>query len=266
MRQNYSIFFLLLFIFFKAASQDQAENVKVNTQFWLDYNQQFKLKEFKSISGFIGYRSITPNIYNNFLAVSTYNIINRKSLGFLKLDKPFINSFHLGVRVNYVANKNEKDDCEFRLMQGFKFYLPSIKEIPLMSYIRFEQRFQKTFDGSKWNIGLRFRYKLSTVIQWDKLVFDFTKGFYIPLNVEFFVNLKKVDRFNDVIRISPGLGYKLNKEWKFELYASYQNTLNTSNIDNATNDFVLRLRVFKSNAPKNRAPQSKDEQIKELMD
>jgi len=266
MKQNYFILFLLLSIFFEASSQDQAEDVKVNTQFWLDYNLQYDLKDFKSISGFVGYRSITPNIYNNFLAVSTYNIINQKSLRFLKLEKPFINSYHFGVRMNYIANKNEKDDFEFRLMQGIKFYLPSIKQVPLMNYIRFEERFQKTFDGSNWDVGFRFRYKISTVIQWNKHTFAFTKGLYIPLNVEFFFNLKKVDRFNDVIRISPGLGYKLNEDWKFELYVSYQNTVNTSSTENTSNDFVMRLRVFKSNTKKNYIQPSKDEQIKDLMD
>lgn len=266
MKQNYFIFFLLLLISFKSVSQDQTEDVKVNTQFWLDYNVEYGIEEFKTLSGFVGYRSITPHIYNNFLAVSTYNIINQKSLKFLNLDKPFFKSFHLGVRMNYIANKNEKDDFEFRLMQGAKFYLPSIKQIPLMNYVRFEERFQKTFDGSNWDVGFRFRYKISTIIQWDKRAFAFTKGLYIPLNVEFFFNLKKVDRFNDVIRISPGLGYKLNEDWKFELYVSYQNTTNTSDTNNTSNDFVLRLRVFKSSTKKNHTHKNKDEQIKDLIE
>ena len=42
-----------------------------------------------------------------------------------------------------------------------------------------------------------------------------------PLSVEFFFNLKEADRYNDVIRISPGLGYKFNDEWKAEFYVSY---------------------------------------------
>lgn len=272
MKQDYLIFILLLFTIFKTASQEQTEDVNVNQQLWLDYNMLHDIGDKETLSGFVGYRSITPYVYNNFLVVSRYNIVNQKTLKFLKLKKPFINSFHLGVRMNYIANINEKDDFEFRLMQGTKFYLPLIKEIPLYNFVRLEERFQKTFDGSNWNVGFRLRYRISTVIRWNKLLFNFTKGLYIPMNIEFFVNLKKVDRFNDVIRISPGLGYKLNEDWKFELYVSYQNTLNTVNKVNTinqgknSNDFVLRLRIFKSNTKKKYIEQSKEEQIKELIE
>ncbi|WP_298532248.1 DUF2490 domain-containing protein [uncultured Algibacter sp.] len=267
MKSYYYILFILLFFTFRVASQDQTEDdVKVNAQLWLDYNIQSHFGESKSLNSYVGYRSITPNIYNNFLVVSTYNIANKKSLKLLKRDKPFINSYHLGARANYIANKDKKDDFEFRLMQGFKFYLPSIKEVPLMNYIRLEERFQKTFNTSGWDIGFRFRYKVSTVIDLDKHIFNFTSGFYIPLNVEFFFNLKKVDRFNDVIRVSPGIGYKLNDDWKFEFYVSYQNTQNTSENESTSNDFVFRLRIFKLNRKKNKTKQSKDEQIKELME
>lgn len=266
MKQRYFVLFLLLLPFSKATSQGQAEDVTVNTQAWLDYNVIHDVKENKTLSGYVGFRSISPHIYNNFLVQSSYNIANQKSLKFLKLKKPFIHSFHLGTRLNYISNKNNDDNFEFRLTEGFNFYLPSIKQIPLKNYIRFEQRFQKSFDGSSWNVGFRFRYKIATIIQWDKLVFNFTKGLYIPLHVEFFVNLKKADRFNDVIRISPGLGYKLNEQWKFELSVSYHNTLNTLETDNTSNDFVLRLRVFNSSLKKKAIKQNKDEQIKELIE
>ena len=266
MRQNYFNFFLLLFIFFNASSQDQVEDIKVNRQFWLDYNVEYDIEDFKTLSGFVGFRSISPHIYNNFLLVSTYNVINQKSLKFLKLEEPFINSYHLGARMNYISNKNIEDDFEFILMQGIKFFLPSIKALPLMNYIRFEERFQKTFDGSDWAVGFRFRYRISTVIKWKSHLFEFNKGMYIPLNVEFFLNLKKADRFNDVIRISPGIGYKLNDDWKFELYASYHNTLNTTENDNTSNDFVLRLRIFKSSIKKVYSQKSEKEQIIDLID
>ncbi len=266
MKLKYFIFFLLLFIFFESTSQEQENDIKVNSQFWGDYNVKYPLKKFKSISGLVGYRSISPHIYDNILLRAVYNIENKKSLKILKLEKPFINSYHLGARMNYIANQNFKDSFEFRLMQGIKFYIPSIKAIPLRNYIRFEERFQKTFDGSSWNVGFRFRYRISTVIKWKNHLFEFNKGIYIPINVEFFLNLKKVDRFNDVVRFSPGLGYKLNDDWKFELYASYHNTLNTAREGNTSNDFVIRLRIFKSNIKKETLPKTEEEQLKDLID
>ncbi|RLD26829.1 MAG: hypothetical protein DRI70_05175 [Bacteroidetes bacterium] len=263
------LIFILLFNIFSIYGQEEVDDIKVNGQTWLDYNVAYDLDEYKTIGGFIGYRTISPHIYDNFLLTSNYSIINQKSLKFLKflkLEKPLIHSYHFGARVNYVSNKNKEDDLEFRLMQGAKFFIPSFESFPLLNYIRLEERFQKTFDGSKWVVGLRFRYRISTVIEWNKLVFDFTKGFYIPMNIEFFFNLKKTDRFNDVIRISPGIGYKLNEEWRFELYGSYHNTLNTTEEVNTSNDFVLRLRIHRSYSTRRSQPKNKQEQLKELIE
>ena len=65
----------------------------------------------------------------------------------VKREKPLISSFHLGTGLYYTNNVYEPDNFEFRLMQGLKFFLPSIEMIPLKNYIRLEERFQKTFDG-----------------------------------------------------------------------------------------------------------------------
>lgn len=265
MTQNYFVLLLILFTSYNGYSQEEVEDVQTNKQLWLDYNLESPLEEFKSISGFIGYRTIFPRVSHNLLLVSAYNIENKKKL---TKKKTYINSYHVGARINYIANNNFEDIFEFRLMQGVKFYLPSIKAIPLMNYIRLEERFQKRFDGSKWAVGFRFRYRLSTVLKWKNHLFDFNKGLYIPLNVEFFLNLKKADRFNDVIRISPGIGYKLNDDWKFELYASYQNTnsLNTAQKYNTSNDFVIRLRIFRLNFKRGTLPKTKEDKLKELIE
>ncbi len=266
MTSKYWILFLFLNYTLTGYTQDADENVKSSTQYWLDYNLEYPLENENTLSGFIGFRSISPHIYNNFLLVSNYNIINRKGLGFLKLEKPFINSFHLGARMNYIANKNLKDDFEFRLMQGFKFFIPLIKELPIMNYVRFEERFQYSFEDGDWTVGYRFRYRVSSAITWENQLLNFGKGFYLPFNVEFFFNLKKSDRFNDVIRLSPGIGYKLNDEWRFELYASYHNALNTTENTNTSNDFVIRLRILRSHKTKERINIDENEEIIDLID
>ena len=77
---------------------------------------------------------------------------------------------------------HEENNFEFRMTQGLKFFLPSIKQLPLKNYFRMEQRFQKIFDGSNWNASLRFRYKISTIIEWKKHLFEFNKDMdIIPL-------------------------------------------------------------------------------------
>ena len=185
----------------------------------------------------------------------------------MKLEEPLISSFHLGTGLYYTNNKYEPDNFEFRLMQGLKFFLPSIDLIPLKTYIRLEERFQKTFDDSNWSFSARFRFKVSTVIEWKKHFLSFNKGMYIPMSIEFFYNLQEANRYNDVIRISPGLGYKINDKWKAEFYISYHLSNNTSEDDDSTNDFVFRLRIFKSTVNKKvNKINTKEDDIKELIE
>ena len=79
----------------------------------------------------LGYRSISPHVYDKILLYGTYDIKNTKSPEFLKLKKPLINSFHLGGGLYYTDNRDSRNAIEFRLAQGLKFFLPSIKQVPL---------------------------------------------------------------------------------------------------------------------------------------
>ncbi len=247
--------------------QEEEPDVSVNRQFWTDFNGRKDFKENRAASGFVGFRTISPHVYDKFVAFGTYDITHTKSPKFMNLKKPLINSFHLGGGVWYTDNKNDDNDFEFRLSQGLKFFIPSIKEVPLMNFVRLEQRFQKIFDGSPWSASMRFRYKISTVIEWKKRLFSFNKGMYIPMHVEFFYSFQEADRFNDVIRISPGLGYKFSDDWKAEFYVSYHYTRNTTDLQNSTNDFVFRLRIYKSNRIK-KPPKlnTKEEDVKDLIE
>ena len=262
-----TLFFLLSLAIKFVYGQEDTPDVTVNSQFWTDFNGRKEFSETKSASGFVGYRTINPHAYDKFVAYASYDILHTKSPEWIKLKKPLINSFHLGSGLYYTDNKNDDNLFEFRLSQGFKFYIPSIKQLPLMSFVRIEERFQKTFDGSSWNTSMRFRYKVSTVIEWKKRLFSFNKGMYIPINVEFFYSFQEADRDNDVIRISPGVGYKFSDEWKAEFYMSYHYTRNTTETQDGSNDFVFRLRIYKANRVK-KLPKlnTKEEDVKELIE
>ncbi len=265
------LFFILLYLVIALPSpylnaQSEQEDVSTNAQYWLDYNMKYSINEYKSVSGFVGVRSISPHIYTKLVLVPTYNILHRKSLKFLNLKKPFFHSFHFGGGLFYTNNVDEDDDFEFRLVQGFQVFTPKIKGIYLKNYVRLEERFQKTFDDSSWSFGLRIRYKISTVFEWKKRGTTFDKGLYLPMNVEFFFNIENSDRYNDQIRISPGIGYKFSNDWRCEISASYHNTKNTSEDDQTTNDLVFRLRFFRSNIKQGLFIPNKDDQLKELIE
>lgn len=260
--------FLFIFLLSISLAHSQAESGEVinDSQIWLDFNEKYNFDETRSISGFGGYRTTKPHLYDKIVFVPMYNIIHTKSPKFLNLKNPLINSFHLGTGLYYTKNVDSEDNFEFRLIQGFKFFLPSIKYIPLKSYIRLEERFQKTFNGSNWNTAVRIRFKLSTVIEWNKHLLSFNKGLYLPMSIEAFYNITNADQFNDVIRVSPGMGYKFNDQWKAEVFLSYHFTLNTTADENSSNDFVLRLRIYRAHVKKAKIMDTKEKEIKELIE
>ena len=243
---------ITLLVYNVTFAQDETidEDVKVNQQFWLDYNFTSIFNDNQNVSTQVGFRRITPEIYNRFLGISTYNKKNTKKILNLKNEEPFLKSFHLGAGLIFTQNYNDKDNIELRLIQGVKFEIPTIKPITLYNYIRLEERFQNAFNNSGWTSAFRFRYKLSTILSWNKRYLSFAEGLYIPLQAEVFVNLKKADRFNDLLRISPGIGYRLENDWRFELYVIFNRTKNITETNNKSSDFIIRLRVFKGNSKK----------------
>lgn len=220
--------------------QDDAidADVKVNQQFWLDYNFSKSTKENRDISTQIGYRKITPQVYDRFLGISTVNFNNTSQNKFLSLFK----SFHLGAGAIYTINHNENDNFELRLLQGVRFNITTLKLFTFNNYIRLEERLQTSFTNG-WSIGYRLRYKLSTAISWENHLLKFTEGFYFPLEAEVFFNLKKASRFNDLLRLSPGIGYKSKTGWRFETFVIFNRTKNITETNNTSSDFILRIRI-----------------------
>jgi hypothetical protein len=128
--------------------------------------------------------------------------------------------------------------------------VPTIKALTFSNYVRLEERFQNSFDGSGWTTGFRVRYRLSTELNWGDHLFSFTHGLYFPLNAELFFNLKKSDRYNDLTRLSPGIGYRTKSNWKYELYLIFNRSKNITETNNTSSDFILRLRIINASKKK----------------
>lgn len=235
------------------------QEVQVNEQIWVDYNSLTRLSETQSISTQFGFRKISPEVYNRYLMMPTLVVKNTSEGNLLNFKQSLIQSYHFGVGAIYTQNYNARDNLELRLSQGIKIDIPTIKNITLRNYARIEERFQNSFDNTGWQGGFRFRYRLSTVLNWKNHLIKFTEGLYLPMEVEIFANLKKSDRFNDLMRISPGIGYQLKKDWRIELYLIYNRTKNiTETANKSTNDFILRIRVY--NGEKIKHPAKLDEE------
>jgi len=225
------------------------QDVRVNQQFWIDYNPSSQLSEYRTLSTQFAFRKITPEVYNRFQVISTLDFKNKRNKGVILTDKPLLKSYRLGGGAIYTQNNNADDNMEFRLFQGLTFDIPTIKQVTLNNFARIEERLQRTFGNSGWKTGFRFRYRLSTRIALDGLHLDFTEGFYIPLEAEIFMNLKKTDRFNDLLRLSPGIGYRFKSDWRIESYLIFNRQKNITETNNSSNDFILRLRLY---SPPNR--------------
>jgi hypothetical protein len=169
--------------------QDEAidAGVKVNQQFWLDYNFSKATKENRDISTQIGYIKIAPQIYDRFLGISIINFKNESENKLLNL---FL-YFHFGAGAIYSLNHNENDNFELRLLQGVRFNITTLKLFTFINYIRLEERLQTSFSNG-WTMGYRLRYKLSTAISWGNNLLKFVEGFYFPFEAEVFFNLKKL--------------------------------------------------------------------------
>jgi hypothetical protein len=259
---------VLLFLAQGLVAQDSivAQEVQVNEQAWLDYNFKSALNDSRFLSTQVGFRTINPSVYNRYLVISTLNLRAKRWFKSKKEDsEPLIRSYHLGLGTIYTRNYNETDNFEVRFIQGFKFNIPTIKDFELYNYTRIEERFQTAFDGDGWETGFRLRHRVSIAISWKKHYLNFTKGLYFPISAEIFLNLKKADQFNDVLRLSPGIGYKFESGLKLELYSIYNLSRNITETNDASNDFILRLRIYQKSPQIDTplAPENEFDEIKE---
>ena len=121
---------------------------------------------------------------------------------------------------NYVVNSNDKISInEHRIFQQF-ISNQRIGKISLTHRYRFEQRFIES------DFKLRFRYFLSLMIPFSSN--EANNNFYFSAYNEIFLNTKST--VFDRNRLYGGLGYKVNKNLRFEL--GYMNQfLNSSQRD-----------------------------------
>ncbi|MGB5403291.1 MAG: hypothetical protein WBN13_04900, partial [Robiginitalea sp.] len=54
------------------------QEVRVNSQAWLDYNFKSLTNHSRFLSTQIGFRTINPSVYNRYLAISTLNLRARR--------------------------------------------------------------------------------------------------------------------------------------------------------------------------------------------
>lgn len=91
---------------------------------------------------------------------------------------------------------------------------------------------------------MRSRYMLAGKVHLQRENWGRFGRLYLPFHVELFWNLATTSQFNDLIRVTPGLGYEVNSHLNTEFSASYHRTRSTAGGNFETNDVVFRLRFY----------------------
>ena len=239
-KKNIRLSLLLIFPGYLLYAQD-VKDKSTTEQIWLDYNPAYSLSEKLDLYGDIGARTVFPNEWYRFIVGPSVRY-KRPNLILKKLY--YKEELHFGIRFFFTANKDFSNRLEIRPFQGYKLSWPNRPRIVLQHYVRLEERFD--IETSNWinTFGLRVRYRAKLILKFKGDWVSFNDGLYLPVSMELFWNLKGVQQFNDVVRITPGIGYKISPIWKAEFDFSYHYTRNTVEDDFATNDIVFRLRVF----------------------
>lgn len=238
------LFFLMIIIFFFPNPGLLAQEIEGNItteQIWLDYNPLFSISDKFDIYGDIAARTVFPNEWYRFVIGPS---LRYKYLKLIFKKLYYKEELHFGIRFFFTVNKRFHNRLEIRPFQGYRLVWPNRPKISIQHYVRLEERFD--METSNWisTFGLRLRYMIELKLKLKRDLNSFTDGLYFPVSMEFFWNLKGVQQFNDVIRITPGVGYEFSKIWKAEFDLSYHYTRNTIKDNFATNDIVFRFRVF----------------------
>jgi hypothetical protein len=241
-RKIYILIFLALAVWgqFLNAQTVFDEDEDVNTQIWLDYNPSWVLNSKTQIYGDIGARTIIPN---NWYRAIVRPAIRYDLLSFNERTERYRTwQLHGGIGFFYTYNLEVTDILEIRPFQGLRVKIPNRDRLQLVHYVRLEERLELGLGEGTSEFSIRARYMIGKdFILPGKFL---TQGLYLPVYAEFFFNLNTGAQFNDVMRLTPGIGYRPNQDMRFQFDLSYHRRRPSSDDKFRTNDIVFRFRVY----------------------
>lgn len=232
---------MLILIIAAPPARCQEEIESFNQQIWLDFNPKVVLKNSKFVLyGNLGYRTLVQINWNRYYinsGISFSPFIHNDSYGTaLKYLQ-----FHVGIADFYTAIIDEANLNELRTYQGLRFRWPSLKRVNFSHYFRFEQRFESLSNTKTREFTTRFRYQLKAKF---RLLKPTLQDLYFPVSAELFMSSGEGLFFNDVTRLTPGVGYDFTDLFAMEFHISYHFSRNSSEEDFLNNELVYRLRAY----------------------
>jgi hypothetical protein len=236
----FALFSACLLLSAKTNGQESTIN-NVTKQLWVDFNPSIKVAEKFTVYGAIGFRERFPDAWSRYLITPSVKYDWPRMI--LK-DFKYREELHAGIGVYYTDNKTMVDRLELRPFQGYSITAPNRMRIRIKHYLKLEERFEMETDDWVNTFGLRLRYTASLTLRFQGDLWQYGKGFYIPVSGEFFWNLKGTKQFNDKIRLVGGIGREFDTHWKMAFLFGYHYTKHSIEAKFHSDDIMFRFRVY----------------------
>ena len=222
-------------------AQQNSDESDATQQLWLDYNPSWQLKDKIGITSKFGFKTIFPSAWYKFYSSAevTYDVPK-----FILKSLYYNEQVYAGADMYYILNSNVEDVFEFSIFQGYSLKWPNRKYLVLKHNVELGERFQWGVVDGNYSFGLKLSYAGSLTWKFHGDVVDFGKGFYLTCTFKFWWNLISTTVFNDVARVTPGLGYQISEKWKTEFLVGWNYTRNLTSDRFSTNSVIFRLRAF----------------------
>ncbi|MEJ1238407.1 DUF2490 domain-containing protein [Chryseolinea sp. T2] len=150
-----------------------------------------------------------------------------------------------GLTFSYVFQNDTVNTLEIRPMLGARVHFTPNRRVQSRLYLRFEQRNMHDQGSSDWQHSTRLRLRPELLIPLNKKSYFDDKLLYAIVDAEWFIVFDKdVDeRYANRFRFRGGVGYRMSRQWRFEVIYMQQLSKNKIGTDFDSNDDIVRLRV-----------------------
>ena len=221
-------------------AQDDSGNI-LTKQIWLDYNIAYPISESLDFYFSTGYKTIFPGPWNKIFVNPEVSYKVPKLM--LKKWK-YSEKVYFGIDIYYAFFTDSTNVFEFTPYQGYSLIWPNRKRLAIKHNLQLRERFQWETHDWAFDFGMQMSYEATMTFKFHGDLWKYGKGFYIPVSIRFWWNLVDATFHNDVVRITPGIGYQISPEWNTAFKLGYTYTQNTVGGDFNTDNIIFWFRVY----------------------
>jgi hypothetical protein len=222
-------------------SAQEASNSIVTNQVWLDFNLRYKASERVDVWAKAGTKAIWPESWYKYFVTAE---VGYRIPKFMLRKLQYNEKIYLGIDYYYVHFTDLPDVIEISPYQGYTLTWPNRKRFDIKHNVELGERFQWNVQNWDYSFGLKVSYEATFVIKLQGDLWEHAEGLYFTASAKFWWNLISTTVFNDVVRITPGMGYVINPHWKTAFYIGYNYTRNLTEEKFHANNIIYRFRVY----------------------